>query len=435
MRRSSFVPPASRASAVPSALSWREHLDGSTAPKGPAAWMAASTARADRMVIDAGPYGVIDLAATEATADAGGPSQLGVVWWDKRSYREEDDDDGTIQTSFVPAPITDHISLASGSTRGMAGASRETPARAVGHAPADAPAGEPRLHPVEAAIAGPVLASPRPASSAPTEPVAAPVPASSRPVELDDSEHQRHARRSRHVALVPKTRARRRGPGETSHPRRAMLRRRRTRRRFVLGAIIVVIAFAATVIVQSAIITPFTVPSVSMQKTLDTGDRILVDKIAYGASSIHRGDVVVFSDPGGWLAGSKESASGGDGAYLVKRVIGVPGDHVSCCSTDGRLTVNGIELYEDYAVVPAGEPAAASDFEVTVPAGALWVLGDNRYNSHDSSETQGLPSKGFVPIAGVVGHAVIKFWPLDRLGPIGSARETFASVPDQTCPI
>jgi signal peptidase I len=213
-----------------------------------------------------------------------------------------------------------------------------------------------------------------------------------------------------------------------------MLRRRRTRRRFVLGAIIVVIAFAATVIVQSAIITPFTVPSVSMQKTLDTGDRILVDKIAYGASSIHRGDVVVFSDPGGWLAGSKESASGGEGAYLVKRVIGVPGDHVSCCSTDGRLTVNGIELYEDYAVVPAGQPAA-STFDVTVPAGALWVLGDNRYNSHDSSKTQGLPSKGFVPIADVVGHAVVKVWPLNRLGSIGSARETFASVPDQTCPI
>ena len=390
------------------------------------------------MVIDAGPYGVIDLAATQPTVDVGGASQLGVVWWDKRSFREEDDDDGTIQTSFVPAPITDHISLAAESTRG-AGPSWRAPAPATGTgtgtARADAPSSEPGLHPVEAAIAGPALAEPRPAPSAPLEFVPAPVLASSSRAELDDSEHQRHARRSRHIALAPKTRGRRRGPAETSHPRRARLRRRRIRRRVVLGTVIVVIAFAATVLIQSAIITPFTVPSVSMQNTLETGDRILVDKIGYGVSSIHRGDVVVFSDPGGWLAGSKESARAGDGGYLVKRVIGVPGDHVSCCSTDGRLSVNGIELYEDYAVVPAGEHAAASTFDVTVPAGALWVLGDNRYNSHDSSQTQGLPSKGFVPIADVVGHAVVKVWPLNRLGPIGSARETFASVPDQTCPI
>ncbi|SEI06059.1 Peptidase S24-like [Leifsonia sp. CL147] len=394
------------------------------------------------MVIDAGPYGVIDLAATPSTADAGGAPQLGVVWWDKRSFREEDDDDGTIQTSFVPAPTTDHISLAAGSSRG-AGPSWRTPAPAsapasapaAGTARADAPGREPGLHPVEAAIAGPARAEPGPASSAPLESVPAPVLASSSRAELDDSEHQRHARRSRHIALAPKTRGRRRGPAETSHPRRARLRRRRIRRRVVLGTVIVVIAFVVTVLIQSAIIAPFTVPSVSMQNTLETGDRILVDKIGYGASSIHRGDVVVFSDPGGWLAGSKESARAGDDGYLVKRVIGVPGDHVTCCSTDGRLSVNGMELYEDYAVLPAGEHAAASPFDVTVPAGALWVLGDNRYNSHDSSKTQGLPSKGFVPIADVVGQAVARVWPVNRLGPIGSARETFASVPDQTCPI
>lgn len=214
-----------------------------------------------------------------------------------------------------------------------------------------------------------------------------------------------------------------------------MLRRRRTRRRVVLGAVIVVIAFAVTLLVQTAVFTPFTVPSVSMQNTLDAGDRILVDKIGYGASSIHRGDVVVFTDPGGWLAGAKDSASAGNGDYLVKRVIGVPGDHVTCCSTDGRLSVNGAELYENYAVVPAGRPAAVSTFDVTVPAGALWVLGDNRYNSRDSSQTQALPTKGFVPIADVVGQAVAKLWPLNRVGAIGSAQDTFASVPDQTCPI
>lgn len=213
-----------------------------------------------------------------------------------------------------------------------------------------------------------------------------------------------------------------------------MLRRRRTRRRVLLGAILVVIAFAATILIQSALITPFTVPSVSMENTLHTGDRILVNKLAYGSSSIHRGDVVVFRDPGGWLNGLQQTTAGGTDGYLVKRVIGVPGDHVSCCSTNGRVTVNGTELLEPYAVIPHGQPAASS-FDVTVPAGALWVLGDNRYNSRDSSRTQHLGTKGFVPIADVVGQAALKLWPLNRLAPVGTAQETFASVRDQTCPI
>src|SRR4051812_21141259 len=109
-RRSSFVPASSRPNAVPDALSWREQLDASPAPKGPSAWMAASSNQLDRMVIDAGPYGVIDLAAAGAM-ESDRNQQLGVVWWDKRSFREEDHDDDTIETSFVPASISDHVSL------------------------------------------------------------------------------------------------------------------------------------------------------------------------------------------------------------------------------------------------------------------------------------------------------------------------------------
>jgi signal peptidase I len=234
------------------------------------------------------------------------------------------------------------------------------------------------------------------------------------------------------VALVP-SRGKRRRPTDVTHPRRAALRRRRTNRRVVLGAILVIIAFVTTVLLQNVIVTPFGVPSVSMENTLHVGDRILVNKLSYAASPAQRGDVVVFSDPGGWLEGARQSGDNGD--YLVKRVIGLPGDHVSCCSTGGRVTVNGRELDEQFAVVPDGSPSALAPFDVTVPAGDLWVLGDNRQKSRDSSQTQELKTKGFVPIANVVGQAVLKIWPLTDISPIGSARETFGSVPDPTCPI
>lgn len=489
-RRSSYVPPANRSSVVPDALSWREQNDTTTAPKGPAAWTAASITESDRTVIDAGPYGVIDLAVMEAGGDFHGRNQqLGVVWWDKRSFREEDDDFGTIQTSFVPASISDHVSLAPPQSRTVApaphdprhadgqaqapglspeGAPLPAAAPAAAHisvapvtpgvpaapamaAPAPAPTPQPsdesraaesrptsrranRHAAVHAQPAPAVAASPWPSAEA--HAFAPPVSASS-PVALDDSDHQRHARRSRHVALVPKTRGRRGRVADSSHPRRAMLRRRRTRRRVILGTLLVVVGFAVTILVQNVIVTPFTVPSVSMENTLHTDDRILVNKLAYGAAPVSRGDVVVFSDPGGWLDGSNSAttaAAAGTGDYLVKRVIGIPGDKVSCCSTNGHVTVNGVDLYEPYAVIPEGQPASA-EFDVTVPAGELWVLGDNRYNSRDSSHTQDLPTKGFVPIVDVVGQAALKLWPLNQLAPISSARETFASVPNQTCPI
>ncbi|MGO4534775.1 signal peptidase I [Leifsonia sp. 2MCAF36] len=400
-RRSSFVAPVTRTHAVPDALSWRQQLDNASAPKGPAAWSAASRTQLDRMVIDAGPYGLIDLATAEPLGGVAARNQhLGVVWWDRRSFREEDDDDGTIQTSFVPASISDHVSLAPSWPSSPS-------------APLD--------QPTVWTLGG----------SAP-EVLAPPVQAR-RPGEPDESEHKRHARRSRHVALVP-TRSARARPTISSHPRRAMLRRRRTRRRVILGAILVIVAFGATVLIQGAIFTPFNVPSASMENTLHSGDRILVNKFAYGASPIHRGDVVVFTDPGGWLDRQSGQAAGND-HYLVKRVIGIPGDHVSCCSTAGRVTVNGTELDEQFAVIPVGSPSTATPFDVTVPAGDLWVLGDNRYNSRDSSQTQVMAGRGFVPIANVVGQAVFKLWPLTEAAPIGTARETFASIRDETCPI
>lgn len=445
LRRSSFVAPTDRATTVPDALSWREQTDAAPAPKGPAAWTAASVTASDRTVIDAGPYGVIDLAVMGPEIES--HHTLGVVWWDKRSLREEDDDLGAIETSYVPAPMGHHVSLARDSDAAAAERSRaKRQASPVSPAPASIPLASPGQDIREAQHAPPPKQAndhasiPVPADAGATVPArldpppgeipAPPVPAN-RP-GLDEAERGAHARRSRHVALVPHGVRRRDRRPDGRHPRRARLRRRRLRRRLIAGVLLVVVAFAVTILIQSAFVTPFTVPSVSMQNTFDTGDRILVNKLAYGAGAIHRGDVVVFHDPGGWLGGA--GARSADDDYLVKRVIGIPGDHVSCCSTNGNVTVNGMELYEPYAVVPAGSPAA-SRFEVTVPAGELWVLGDNRFNSRDSSQTQNLPSKGFVPIADVVGQATLTFWPLNRFSGVGTAPETFASVPDQTCPI
>lgn len=474
VRRSSFVAPADRVRSVPDALSWRTEVDGELAPKGPAAWSAASSVRSDRAVVDAGPYGVIDLAVVEAVTDAPGPKpQLGVVWWDKGSLREEDYEDGTIQTGFVPASLTDPVSLA-----GTSGSAGSPPARSAAP-PVAVPLSEADLRPRQAGDHASLTERPGGAASGaafeptvrdsrrggrerspasrrrsrgtpgnvtrvapaqphsaphglieePAVPPAPPVSASRRP-ELGETDHRRHARRARHVELVPKTRGRRNLL--TSHPRRTRLRRRRSRRRVVLSAILVIVAFVVTLLVQNLIVTPFTVPSRSMENTLRTDDRILVNKFAYSAGPIHRGDVVVFEDPGGWLDGSQEARSADGRDYLVKRVVGIPGDHVSCCSAAGRLTVNGTEVYEPYAVVPEGQPASLP-FDVTVPAGELWVLGDNRYNSRDSTQTQDQPTKGFVPIAGVVGNAVLKLWPLDQFAPVASSPE-LASIPAQTCP-
>ncbi|MGH1550187.1 signal peptidase I [Leifsonia poae] len=415
---------------VPDALSWRKGVEGGTPPKGPAAWSAASVTDSGRTVVDAGPYGIIDLAQAEPWEEV---PQLGVVWWDKRSFRAEDDDFGTIQTSFVPASTADHVSLAP----------RPDPTQAVPSASSSAaPDPAPTPTPTAYSAAAPGPAAPMPAAPpvgappvAAPSPDAAPTPVpAARPAPPDDSpKRTRHARRSRHVALVPKGRGARRLRVDDGHPRRAKLRRRRTRRRTVLGAVVLVVAFAVTLLVQTMLVTPFTVPSSSMENTLFPGDRIAVNRLAYASAPIQRGDVVVFRDPGGWLDGSRARASTGD--FLVKRVIGIPGDKVTCCSDGGRVTVNGRELSEAYAVIPAGQPAAGSSFDVTVPAGSLWVLGDNRLQSRDSSRTQDLPTRGFVPIADVVGQAAATFWPLNHLAPIPSGRETFSSIPDTICPI
>ena len=189
-------------------------------------------------------------------------------------------------------------------------------------------------------------------------------------------------------------------------------------------------ALLISFLIKTFLIRSFYIPSASMENTLQIDDRIIVNQLVPGLVALEHGDVVVFRDPGGWLPPEPETTqnpivAGADAVlgfvglsapdsndHLIKRVIGLPGDTVECCNDLGQLLVNGIPLEEPYIDLPAGvTKATRDDFKVTVPEGFLWVMGDNRYNSADSSYHRNDPSGGFVPIDNVVGRALLISWP------------------------
>ena len=194
---------------------------------------------------------------------------------------------------------------------------------------------------------------------------------------------------------------------------------------------IVITALVISVLIKTFLVQAFYIPSGSMENTLLVNDRVLVNKLADKPDEIHRGDVVVFRDPGGWLNGPEVQERGGVlGAVrdalvfvglapaageedLIKRVIGVGGDEVACCDSEGRVTVNGVPLDEEEYLFPGDEPSFDT-FKVTVPEGQLWVMGDHRSVSEDSRAHQQQPGEGFVPVDDVIGRAFTVVWPLDR---------------------
>ncbi|WP_221584176.1 signal peptidase I [Microbacterium sp. G2-8] len=214
--------------------------------------------------------------------------------------------------------------------------------------------------------------------------------------------------------------------------------------------VIVAVAVVVSVLIKAFVVRSFYIPSASMEETLMTGDRILVDELTVDWTGYERGDVVVFRDPGGWLDGAAAEGPGGiAGAvdwiltgvgisasdsenHLVKRVIGLPGDHVVCCNSVGQLEVNGVGVDElDYLNLPEGSTLASNmDFDVTVPDGAVWVMGDNRNRSQDSRYHNEQPGGGFVPLDDVVGRVVLRTWPLSHFGPLESGPDAFTGVAD-----
>ena len=172
--------------------------------------------------------------------------------------------------------------------------------------------------------------------------------------------------------------------------------------------VIVVAALALTILLKAFVVEVFSIPSGSMENTLLPGDRVLVSKIVYRFRDIARGDVVVFSGQGSWGPDAPPPPGNpflrlwddltnligvtAPGTDYIKRVIGLPGDHVVCCDAQGRITVNGVPLSEQSYIHPGDVPSSVP-FDAVVPAGRLWVMGDNRADSDDSRYRTSRPGR------------------------------------------
>lgn len=176
--------------------------------------------------------------------------------------------------------------------------------------------------------------------------------------------------------------------------------------RWQRGARVLIACAAVLYPVNAFVAQPFLIPSGSMEDTLRIGDRVLVDKLAYRfGQQPQRGDIVVFDGAGSFT----QTENGTD---YIKRVIGVGGDRVTCCDKRGRITVNGHPVDETY-LYPGNMPSRVP-FDIRVPQGRLWVMGDHRDDSRDSRDHLGDPGGGTVPLDKVIGRAEWIIWPLDR---------------------
>ena len=211
--------------------------------------------------------------------------------------------------------------------------------------------------------------------------------------------------------------------------------------------VLIAVAIVLAILVKTFLVQMFYIPSGSMEPGLQggpgvkTSDRILVEKPSYEfGGSPQRGDIIVFSDPGDWLDASEDATPSGiaailekiglypAGGHLVKRVIGVAGDTIVCCDAQGRISVNGTPLAEDDFIAPQTDcdgpmPGCKPGWSATVPKGKLFVMGDNRDASADSSyhlckpgqsAAACDPNDAFVSTKLVVGKVVALMWPLGR---------------------
>ena len=198
--------------------------------------------------------------------------------------------------------------------------------------------------------------------------------------------------------------------------------------------ILVILALLVSLLIKSFLVQFFYIPSGSMENTLQVRDRVAVNRVPFIGNNISRGDVVVVRDPAGWLpeassvSGNRVTNAIREGLvivgvipnpakqYLVKRVIGVAGDKV--VAKDQVLTINGEPTYEPY--IFAGNTPSDTDFNITVPEGKVWVMGDHRGASGDSRVHQDDVNNGMVPVEKITGRVIATIWPLSQIGLISS---------------
>ncbi|MFJ5264551.1 signal peptidase I [Streptomyces sp. NPDC088387] len=242
--------------------------------------------------------------------------------------------------------------------------------------------------------------------------------------------------------------------GRSRAERRKLQRKvKRRRRRSAIKEIPLLagVAVLIALVLKTFLVQAFVIPSGSMEQTIQIGDRVLVDKFTpWFGSKPQRGDVVVFKDPGGWLQDEQPTQQKDDPVVvkqvkevltfigllpsenekdLIKRVVGVGGDRVKCCDSQGRVTVNGVPLTESDYLYP-GNPPSETPFDITVPQGRLWVMGDHRSNSADSRAHQDQDG-GTVSEEEVVGRAMVIAWPFNHWTSLDEPK-TYASLTDST---
>ena len=197
---------------------------------------------------------------------------------------------------------------------------------------------------------------------------------------------------------------------------------------------LILIALVLALLIKTFLVQAFYIPSASMENTLQGGppdkhyDRVLVNKLVYRLRDVHRGEIIVFKGPKSWQdqpefvshtpsnpiarffhdIGSAVGVAAPSSKDFIKRVIAVGGDHVVCCDSSGKITVNGVPLTEKY-IYPGAKPSD-TPFDVTVPKGRLWVMGDNRGGSADSRAHM-QDHDGTIPADDVIGRAFVVVWP------------------------
>ncbi|MDR1800179.1 MAG: signal peptidase I [Bifidobacteriaceae bacterium] len=218
---------------------------------------------------------------------------------------------------------------------------------------------------------------------------------------------------------------------------------------------LILLVIVLSFILKTFFIQSFYIPSTSMLPTLEENDRVIVTKLAPNILDLHRGDIVVFHDPGGDTPGDPTDDWGTQGAdlpdrdgigafihgvaqalglapqsseeFLIKRVIGLPGDHITCEGNGAPLVINGAAIDESFYIQPGSNPST-QPFDVVVPDGAIWVMGDNRDGSWDSRFHQEQALKGAVSIDDVVGVAQVRSWPFSRFALLKNPAKVFATV-------